>query len=94
MILRKIVQVVTGISSIVCIIILVFPHVIQTVLGLNLEIDLADVSAIGVIGAADGVTSIIVGEPNRYLIFAVISMLITIIGSAYLIKTNRNNKKK
>ena len=90
--LRKVILCVTVLSAVVCFMILFITYVFPFQFVFKLWYDLPDASAIGIIGAADGPTSIHISRSsNRY--WAIIPFLVTIVGSIYLMISRKSRKK-
>ena len=89
---RKAIIIVTVLSILISLFQTVYKFLLPIYLSYKFDFELSDASAIGIIGAADGPTSIIVAGSQLNNFFSVIPPIISIIGVIYLIKTNRKRK--
>ncbi|HHV11172.1 MAG TPA: hypothetical protein GXX75_12935 [Clostridiales bacterium] len=60
----------------------------------NIKISPAPKTALGIIGSADGPTSILLTQSSTPPILAITSILLTILGTTYLIKTKKPTTPK
>ncbi len=89
--LRKVILCVTVISTAICIMVLIATYIFPFHLMFKLMGHLPDASAIGIIGAADGPTSIYVSKTsNSYWI--VVPFMVAIMGGIYLMISRKNRK--
>jgi Na+-transporting methylmalonyl-CoA/oxaloacetate decarboxylase beta subunit len=90
---RKIILTVTIITGIVTLLCISFPLIISLYIQHEFKIDVKDASAIGIIGSADGPTSILVSSINSsnlkwiFILLTALMLILTAAGTIYLKKT-------
>ncbi|MDD3174152.1 MAG: sodium ion-translocating decarboxylase subunit beta [Herbinix sp.] len=89
---KKVIFIITIICSLATIINIICYKLMPMYLSYKFKTDLRNASAIGIIGGADGPTSIYVTKsPEFFVLFPIIMALFSLFGIAYLIIT-RNKK--
>lgn len=89
---RKIIIVLTIISVIVTTISLSFDFLFRMYLQLRYKIDTSDASSIGIIGGADGPTTIYISSKTDTVIMPVVFALLSVVGIVILIATKKVKK--
>jgi Na+-transporting methylmalonyl-CoA/oxaloacetate decarboxylase beta subunit len=90
---RKIILTVTIITGIVTLLCISFPLIISLYIQHEFKIDVKDASAIGIIGSADGPTSILVSSINSsnlkwiFILLTALMLILTAAGTIYMKKT-------
>ncbi|MHB8130946.1 MAG: sodium ion-translocating decarboxylase subunit beta [Mobilitalea sp.] len=90
---NKVVFIVTVVSGIATILNIAYIFLLPLLLSYLFQKDLSGANSIGIIGGADGPTSIYVGSSYNSHLITVILALITILGIAYLIISKRKIAK-
>jgi Na+-transporting methylmalonyl-CoA/oxaloacetate decarboxylase beta subunit len=89
----KVKRIVVMILTIMCILVTVlnvaFKYLLLLFLPFKFDLDLRDAASVGIIGSADGPTSILVENSTASIIITIISALLSISGIIYLIRTRR-----
>jgi Na+-transporting methylmalonyl-CoA/oxaloacetate decarboxylase beta subunit len=89
---RKVIIVVTIISALILLYNLAFDKILLLYLAnkYNISTDLSDAVSIGIIGGADGPTSIYLGKSESPILFNIIFLIVMVAGIIYLMKTKKN----
>lgn len=85
---RKIIQISTIIIGIILLIYVGLPRIIAIYLKYKWSFDMKNASSIGIIGSADGPTSIFIAS-NRSFTIPIVLALLVLSGTIYLIKTRK-----
>ena len=90
---QKVIIILTVICSFITIVNAAYHVLFPMFLSFMFHTNLNDAASIGIIGAADGPTSIYVGNPQSSYLITIIFTLLSIIGIIYLVitKKNKNN---
>lgn len=88
---RKFVYIFTVICILAAVLILGYEHLYPVYLGYKFHIDISDASSIGIIGGADGPTSIYIAKRGLGLYKYILKLpaVFSVIGIVYLSVTNR-----
>ncbi len=85
---RKIVLISTIILAMILLIYIGYPRIIAIYLQHKWKVDLEDAASIGIIGGADGPTSILISSNSNSFVTIILALLV-LSGSIYLIKTRK-----
>jgi Na+-transporting methylmalonyl-CoA/oxaloacetate decarboxylase beta subunit len=86
---KRIVKIITVLSMLAAIIGFSYKYLLILYMSYKFHSDLSDAASIGVIGGADGPTTIFIAGSRNYIIVPVIFTLISIAGALYLIVTRK-----
>ncbi len=91
---RKLIVIITVLSIIISLFQAAYKFLLPIYFSYKFNTDFTDISSIGIIGGADGPTTIYVAASQAGYFLTIIPAIISIIGVIYLIKTNRKSKNE
>ncbi|WP_246240513.1 sodium ion-translocating decarboxylase subunit beta [Anaerocolumna sedimenticola] len=89
---RKLIIIITVLSIIISLFQAAYKFLLPIYFSYKFNFDLKDASSVGIIGGADGPTTIYVAASQAGNFLTIIPAMISIVGVIYLIKTNRKRK--
>jgi Na+-transporting methylmalonyl-CoA/oxaloacetate decarboxylase, beta subunit len=89
---RKIITIITIMSTFITVIYSAYYFIILLFVTLQLKRDISSVASIGIIGGADGPTSIFVSNAPHSDLILFLFLPISIIGIVYLVKTRKKKR--
>jgi len=92
--IKKVVFLITVLSTIATIIGLTYDYLLPIYLSFKFHTDLSDAASVGIIGGADGPTTIYVSSSQDSHLITAIFALLSIAGVTYLILTKRKKDSK
>jgi hypothetical protein len=88
---RSVIMILTIMCILVTVLNVTFKYLLLMFLPFKFDSDLRDAASVGIIGSADGPTSILVANSTASIIITMISALLSISGIIYLIRTREKN---